>query len=87
MFLVFHWEPKIFIINFIGGQIILDSRLFLKNEEAMDWRERFPQLPLDKKNKFKEGSCKVWGRRIYEGFSSHVIFLGKGKKRMMSFNR
>jgi hypothetical protein len=44
----------IIILNFIGGQIILYSHWFLKDEEAMDWRERFPQLPLDKKNKLKE---------------------------------
>jgi len=37
------------------GQIIFDSHWFLKNEEAMDWRERFLELPLDKKNKLKEG--------------------------------
>jgi hypothetical protein len=27
--------------------------LVLKDEEAMDWKEGFPQLPLDKENKFK----------------------------------
>jgi hypothetical protein len=47
---------RIFILNSIGKQIILDFHWFLKDEEAMDWRERFPQLPLDKKNKIKEGS-------------------------------
>jgi hypothetical protein len=47
---------KILILNSIEGQIILDSHWFLKDDEAMDWRERFPQLPLDKENKFKEGS-------------------------------
>jgi hypothetical protein len=26
----------------------------LKDEEAMDWREGFLQLPLDKENKLKE---------------------------------
>ncbi len=36
-------------------QIILDSHWFLKDEEAMDWREGFPQLPLDKENNLKEG--------------------------------
>jgi len=38
----------------MGGQNILDFHWFLKDEEAMDWREGFPQLPLDKENKFKE---------------------------------
>jgi hypothetical protein len=57
------WNPfsvslgiRIFILNSIGGQIILDSHWFLKAEEAMDWRERFPQLPLDKENRLKDGS-------------------------------
>jgi hypothetical protein len=47
---------RILILNSIIGQIILDSHWFLKDEKAMDWRERFPQLPLDKENKLKEGS-------------------------------
>jgi hypothetical protein len=46
---------RILIINSIGRQIILDSHWFLKDEEAMDWREGFPQLPLENENKFKEG--------------------------------
>jgi hypothetical protein len=45
---------RIIILNSIGGQIILDSHWFLKDEEAMDWREGFPQLPLDKEKKLKE---------------------------------
>jgi hypothetical protein len=56
------WKPFsvslgiiIHILNSIGRQIILDSHWFLKDEEAMDWKEGFPQLPLDKENKFKEG--------------------------------
>jgi hypothetical protein len=27
----------------------------MKDEEAIDWKEGFPQLPLDKENKLKEG--------------------------------
>jgi hypothetical protein len=57
------WNPlsvslgtRILILNSIGRQIILDSHWFLKDEKAMDWRERFPQLPLDKENKFKKES-------------------------------
>jgi hypothetical protein len=57
------WNPlsvslgtRVFILKSIGGQIILNSHWFLKDEEAMDWRERFSQLPLNKENKFKEGS-------------------------------
>jgi hypothetical protein len=59
--LIGRWNPlsvslgtKIFILKSIGGQIILDSHWFLKDEEAMDWRGRFAQLLLDKENKLKE---------------------------------
>jgi len=57
------WNPfnvslgiRIFILKSIGGQTIFDSHWFLKDEEAMDWKEKFPQFPLDKGNKLKEGS-------------------------------
>jgi len=33
----------------------------MKDEEAIDWREGFPQLPLDKDNKVKEGSWEALG--------------------------
>jgi hypothetical protein len=32
----------------------------MKDEDAIDWKEEFAQLPLDKENKFKEGSWKAW---------------------------
>jgi hypothetical protein len=50
---------RILILNSIGEQIILDSHWFIKDEKAIDWREGFPQLPLDEKNKFKEGSWET----------------------------
>jgi hypothetical protein len=36
----------------------------MKDEKAIDWREGFSQLPLDKENKLEEGSCKAlgWGK-------------------------
>jgi hypothetical protein len=68
---------KIFILNSIEGQVIIDSHWFMKDEEATDWRERFLQLPLDKENKFKEGSWKAWVRRI---FWYLVFFLGKRRR-------
>jgi len=37
----------------------------MKDEEAIDWREGFPQLPLDKDNKLKEGSWKTWGKKVF----------------------
>jgi hypothetical protein len=46
----------ILILKSIGGQITLNFLWFFKDEKAMDWREGFPQLPLDKENKLKEGS-------------------------------
>jgi len=33
--------PKILILKSIGGQIILNSRWLLKDEEAIDWRGTF----------------------------------------------
>jgi hypothetical protein len=33
----------------------------MKDMKAINWRERFPQLPLDKNNKLKEGSWEVLG--------------------------
>ncbi len=60
-YLIRGWNPlsvslgtKKFILNSIGKQIILDFHWFMKDEEAIDWREGFPQLPLDKENKLKE---------------------------------
>jgi hypothetical protein len=37
----------------------------MKDEKAMDWREGFSQLPLDKENQLKDGSWKVWGKRVF----------------------
>jgi hypothetical protein len=37
----------------------------MKDEKAIDWRARIPQLPLDKENKLKEGSWKAWVRGIF----------------------
>jgi len=33
----------------------------MKDMKAINWRERIPQLPLDKNNKLKEGSWEVLG--------------------------
>jgi hypothetical protein len=30
----------------------------MKDDEAIDWKEGFPQLPLEKENKLKEMSWK-----------------------------
>jgi hypothetical protein len=47
---------RIFILKSIRWQIIFNSHWFLKDEEAMDWKGGFPQLPWDKKSQMKEGS-------------------------------
>jgi hypothetical protein len=45
----------------------------MKDKKAINWRERFPQLPLDKDNKFKEGSWEVLGG----GESIYLVFFGR----------
>jgi hypothetical protein len=47
----------------------------MKDEEAIDWREIFSQLPLDEENKLKERSWKPWVRRIF----CILCFFGKRK--------
>jgi hypothetical protein len=37
----------------------------MKDKKAIDLREGFPQLPLDKDNKFKEGSRKAFGLKKF----------------------
>jgi hypothetical protein len=50
---------KILILNSIRGQIIFDFHWFMKDKEAIDWKEGFPQLPLDKETKLKGGHGKL----------------------------
>ncbi len=40
----------------------------------MGWKEGFPQFPLDKKNKFKEGHEKAWEKRVI----GSCVFWGGG---------
>jgi hypothetical protein len=40
----------------LEGKIILDYHYFMKDNDAIDWREGFSQLPLNKENRLKEGS-------------------------------
>jgi hypothetical protein len=55
-FLMFHWAHEFSSKISLKGQIVLDSHWFMKDEKVIDWREKISQLPLDKENKFKEGS-------------------------------
>jgi hypothetical protein len=45
----------------------------MKDEEAIDYKEGFPQLLLDKDNKLKKGSWKAW--EIKKKLS--CVFLGE----------
>jgi hypothetical protein len=81
--LVGGWNPLnvsldtiIFFLNSIGKQIIFNSHWYMNDEEAIDWREGFPQLPLDRENKLKEGSWEAWGERSF----ILCFFLGKRRK-------
>ncbi len=71
----------ILILKSIGGQITLNFLWFFKDEKAMDWREGFPQLPLDKENKLKEGSWKAWEESSSRGLFLVWFFLGRGGER------
>jgi hypothetical protein len=49
----------------------------MKDEEAIDWREGFSNLPLDKMNKLKEGSWEA-----YQGRSGILCFFQEETKKM-----
>ncbi len=68
--------PKVFILKSVGGQIILNSHGLLNDEEAIDWSEGFSNLPLDKGNKFKEGSWEA-----YQGGGWCVFFFNPRKRK------
>jgi hypothetical protein len=53
--------PKILILKYIGGQIILNSHWLLKDEEAIDWREGFRSL------KGSRGTNSKKVREAYQG--------------------
>jgi hypothetical protein len=48
----------------------------MKNEEAIDWREIFPQLPLDKENKLRRGH----GKLRWEEFFLSCFSFGRRRK-------
>jgi hypothetical protein len=47
----------------------------MKDEKAIDWKEKFPQLPLDKENELKEGLWKTWGIKCF-----YLVFFWKEGK-------
>jgi hypothetical protein len=48
----------------------------MKDEEAIDWKEGFFKLPLNKENKFKEGHGRFTKEEWYL-----VCFFFQGKKK------
>ncbi len=71
---------KILILNSIGGQTILNFHWLLKDEGVMDWSERFPQPPMDKENKLKEGWWKG-GKRSFLGVLFLCYFSWEGEEK------
>jgi hypothetical protein len=64
---------KILILNSIGEKIILDSHWFMKDEEAIDWRERFPNFNWTRRTSSRRGH----GRLTKRGMVSCVFSPGK----------
>ncbi len=57
----------------------------MKDEEAIDWRERFSQFPLNKENKFKENKFKEgWSKSRGKNCLWYLVYFFLGKRRRMS---
>jgi hypothetical protein len=65
---------KTFILNFHWRANHSQFSLVLKDEEAMDWKERFPQLPLNKDHSSKKGHEK-FGEEEFVGALFLVLFF------------
>jgi hypothetical protein len=66
---------NIFILNFIGEKIIFYCHWFMKDEEAIDWREKFPNFPWIRRT----SSRKCHGRLI-KGKVVSCVFFSKKKE-------
>jgi hypothetical protein len=64
---------RILILNSIREKIILDSHWFVKDEEAIDWREGFPNFHWTRRTSSSRGH----GRLIKKGIVSCVFFPRK----------
>ncbi len=59
---------RILILNFIGEKIILDFHWFMKDEEAIDWREEFQYFHWTKGTSSRRGQGGLPRRRsLYVG--------------------
>ncbi len=68
---------KIFILNSIGGQITIDSHWFMKDEEAIDWREGFSTTSIGQGKKAQGRIMESLGEKSFLVF---CVFIGKGKR-------
>jgi hypothetical protein len=55
----------------LESQIIINSHWFIKNEKAIDCREGFPQLPLEKGKQVQKGVIRSFG--VWKSF--YFVFL------------
>jgi hypothetical protein len=63
--------PKILILKSIGRQIILNSYWLLKDEEAIDWRGRFPSFHWTKGTSSRRGHGRL--TKCVEGVQEFLI--------------
>jgi hypothetical protein len=64
---------RILILNSIGEKIIFDSHWFMKEEEAIDWKEGFPNFHWTRRTSSRRGDGKLTkGRVVF-----CVFFSGK----------
>jgi hypothetical protein len=66
--------PRILILKSIGGQIILNSRWLLKDEEAIDWRGGFRSFH------WARGTSSRKGHGGLSRNKREVFWVGKRKK-------
>jgi hypothetical protein len=59
---------RILILNSIGEKIILDSHWFMKDEEAIDWREGFQYFHWTRGTSSRRGQGGLPRRRSLCGF-------------------
>jgi hypothetical protein len=55
---------RIFILNSIGDKIILDSHWFMKDEEAIDWKEGFLNFHWTRRKSSRRGHGRFTKRRV-----------------------
>jgi hypothetical protein len=67
---------RILILNSIGEKIIIDYHWFMKDEEAIDWREGFQYFRWTKGINSRRGQGDLLRMR------SVCVFFGRRRRRM-----